>query len=215
MAIKTNNKDIDTIYCPAVNGVRSEAAAVRIHNGSAWTDVWTNIKIMTLLSNSITKGISTLSADKRTLGLYRIMDGTTGTQTGGGVVIVYLEGLWTNPAITFDWQGSFTYQASNGNWNTVPSGSISLYHRASGSTSAGTTMAVSDVGDIVSGGMETFTGSYSGTLTGTYNRIGLSINLGSYSGTFYSSFAEITIKNFNIGTQKVGFPDALIYDYQD
>lgn len=215
MAIKTNGIDINTVYCPAVNGTRSEAAAVRIHNGTSWYDVWTNIKIMTLLSNSITKGISTISADGRTLGLYKIMDGAIGTQSGGGTIIVYLDGLWTNPAITFDWQGSFTYQAYNGNWNTVSAGSISLYHRVSGATSAGTTTAVSNVGEIVSGGMETFTGSYSGSLTGTYDRIGLSITMGSFAGTYNSSFMEITIKNLNIGTQKLGFPDTLVFDYQD
>lgn len=215
MAIKVNQNDITTVYCPAVNGVRSEAQAVRIYNGSAWVDVWTNIKIMTLLSNSITKGISTLSTDKRTLGLYKIMDGTTGTQSGGGTIVVYLEGLWTNPALTFDWQGGFTYQSSTGTWNSVPAGSISLYHRASGSTSTGTTVAVSNVGKIVSGGAETSNGSYSGALSGTYDRIGLSISIGSFSGIYYSSFMEVTVKNFNIGIQKVGFPDTLLFDYQD
>ena len=213
MAVKTNNKDISTVYCPAVNGVRSESQAVRIHNGTSWIDVWTNIKIMTLLSSEITGGFSNLTADKRALSLYQHQDGTEGSVSGGGTVVVYLEGLWTNPVITFDWQGGFTYKAYDGTWNSVPSGSISLYHRASGSTSAGTTKAVNDVGKIVSGGMETFTGSYSGTLTGTYDRIGLSIYLSSFSGTFYNSFMELTVKNFNIGIQKAGFPDALTYNY--
>jgi hypothetical protein len=134
---------------------------------------------------------------------------------GGGTVIVYLDGLWTNPTITFDWQGGFTYKAYDGTWNSTPSGSVSLYYRIKGSTSIGTTKAVSDVGKIVSGGMETVAGSYSGSLNGTYDRIGLSIYFNSFSGTFYNSFMELTVKNFNIGTQKAGFPDALIYNYQD
>ena len=69
MAIKVNNKDITTVHCPG----GAEAQAVRIHNGTSWVDVWTNIKIMTLVSNGITKGFSNLSADKRTLSLYKTM----------------------------------------------------------------------------------------------------------------------------------------------
>ena len=212
MAIKTNNKEISTVYCPAVNGVRSEAQAVRIHNGSAWIDVWTNIKIMTLQSNDITKGFSNLSSDKRTLSLYKAASGVYGGMEGGGTVIVYLDGLWTNPAITFDWQGAFQYNI-NGTWYNTPSGSISLYHRVKGVTSAGTTEAVSSVGStFVGSSTQMFTGNYSGLLSGTYDRIGLSIYMSSFSGTFNNSFMELTVKNLNIGTQKAGFPDSLIYN---
>lgn len=204
-----NIKDAKMVYCPG----KVEAAAVRVHNGSTWIDVWTNIKIMTLLSNGITGGFSNLATDKRSLALYQYQDGTEGSVAKGGTVIVYLEGLWTNPTITFDWRGGFTYATASGTFNSTPSGSISIYHRVSGSSSAGTTIAISDVGKIVSGGVETTYGSYSKTLNGTYDRIGLSIYLSSFSGTFYNAFMELNVSNFNIGTQKVGFPDALIYDY--
>ncbi len=216
MAVKTNNKEISTVYCPAVNGVRSEAQAVRIHNGTSWIDVWTNIKIMSLLSNGITKGASDISADKRTFSLYKTMEGTTGSQAGGGTVIVYLQGLWTNPVITFDYEGGFTYRLTNSISETptmIPSGSISLYCRKQGTTSASTIDAVSSVGTI--NGSDFDKGSYSTTLTGTYDRIGLSIYMNSFSGTYYNSFMLLTVKNFNIGTQKAGFPNALLFDYQD
>ena len=205
MAIKINNKDITTVHCPG----GAEAQAVRIHNGTSWIDVWMNIKIMTLVSSGITKGFSNLSTDKRTLSLYKV----SGSMEGGGTIIVYLEGTWTNPAITFDWQGAFQYNI-NGTWYNTPSGSISLYHRLKGASSAGTTTAVSSVGSTVTGSStQMFTGTYSGSLSGTYDRIGLSIYMSSFSGTFNNSFMELTVKNFNIGTQKVGFPDALIYNY--
>ena len=42
------------------------------------------------------------------------------------------------------------------------------------------------------------------TLTGTYDRIGLSIYMNSFSGTYYDSLMLLMVKNFNIGTQKVG-----------
>lgn len=215
MAIKTNNKDIDKVYCPAVNGVRPEAAAVRIHNGSSWIDVWTNIKIMTLLSNGITKGASSISTDKRTLQLYKFMNGPSdGSQSGGGTVIVYLDGLWTNPVITFDYEGGFTYRTApdiSTTPNMVPAGSISLYRRVQGSSSVSTIDAIKNVGTINASDFDE--GSYSTTLTGTYDRIGLSIYMNSFSGTYYDSLMLLTVKNFNIGTQKVGFPDALIYNY--
>ena len=208
MAVKTNNKDITTVYCPAVNGVRSEAQAVRIYNGTSWVDAWTNIKIMTLLSNSITGGFSDLTTDKRRLALYQYQNGIA----RGGTVIVYLDGLWTNPTITFDWTGGTTYTIS-GTLYSVPAGNISLYHRTKGSSSAGTTTAVSSVGDAATGSNGTKSGSYSKTLSGTYDRIGLSIYLSSYAGTFDNPFMQLVVNNFNIGVQKVGFPDALKYDY--
>ena len=213
MAIKTNNKDITTVYCPAVNGVRSEAQAVRIHNGTSWIDVWTSIKIMTLLSNTITKGASDISTNKRTLQLYKFMNGPSdGTQSGGGTVVVYLQGLWTNPTITFDYEGGFVYRTSqNASTNMVPAGSISLYCRKQGSSSASTTTAVSNVGTINASDFDK--GSYSTTLTGTYDLIGLSITMNSFSGTYYDSLMYITVKNFNIGIQQVGFPDTLLFDY--
>lgn len=215
MAIKTNGVDINTIFCPVVNGVRPEAAAVRIYNGTAWTDVWTNIKIMTLLSNGITKGASSITDKNRTLSLYKFMNGPSdGSQSGGGTIIVYLDGLWTNPAITFDYEGGFTYRTApdiSTTPNMVPAGSISLYCRKQGSSSASTTNAVSNVGTINASDFDE--GSYSTTLTGTYDRIGLSIYMNSFSGTYYDSLMLLTVKNFNIGTQKAGFPDALIYNY--
>lgn len=215
MAVKTNNKDISTVYCPAVNGVRSEAQAVRIHNGTSWIDVWTNIKIMTLQSNGITRGASSLSADKRILQLYKFMNGPSdGTQTGGGTIIVYLDGLWTNPVIAFDYEGGFTYRTApdiSTTPNMVPAGSISLYCRRQGDTNASTITAVSNVGTINAPDFDE--GNYSTTLTGTYDRIGLSIYMNSFSGTYYDSLMLLTVKNFNIGIQKTGFPDSLRYDY--
>ena len=217
MAIKTNGIDINTIYCPAVNGVRSEAAAVRIHNGTSWIDVWTNIKIMTLLSNGITAGASSITDKSRTLSLYKFMNGPSdGTQSGGGTIIVYLDGLWTNPAISFDYEGGFTYRTApdiSTTPNMIPAGSISLYCRKQGSSSTSTIDAVKNVGTINASDFDE--GSYSTTLTGTYDRIGLSIYMNSFSGTYYDSLMLLTVKNFNIGTQKGGFPDALLYDYQN
>lgn len=209
MAIKINNKDITAVYCPG----GAEAQAVRIYNGSAWVDAWTNIKIMTLLSNGITKGASDISKDKRMLQLYKFMNGSSdGSQSGGGTVIVYLDGLWTNPAISFDYEGGFVYRTSqSGTTNMVPAGSISLYCRKQGSSSASTTSAISNVGTINAPDFDE--GSYTTTLSGTYDRIGLSIYMNGFSGTYYDSLMYITVKNFNIGIQKVGFPDTLKYDY--
>ena len=201
MAIKINNKDITTVHCPG----GAEAQAVRIYNGTSWSDVWTNVKIMTLLSNGITGGFSNLSADKRSISFCMSQDGSYGSLEGGGTVVVYLDGEWTNPKITFDWQGYFVYVAS-GSQIQIGSGSISLYHRAKGSTTAKTTTAVSSVKAF-----EPVT--YSGSLTGTFDRIGLSISVSGYKGTFYMAFIEMTVKNFNIGIQKAGFPDTLKYDY--
>lgn len=214
MAIRTNLKDIKTVMCPAVNGVRSEAQAVRIHNGTAWVDVWTNTKIMSILSSTITKGWCVVSEDNRDIQYHKWMDGANnGSMAGGGTIIFYLDGLWTNPTITFTWSGSYMYQVNN-LWYVISAGSISLYHRVSGATNAGTTSAVPQVGQTQSGtdNPQDASGYYERTLSGTYDRLGLSITVNGFTGTRYGAYLTLFVYDLLFGEQKIGFPDAAAYD---
>jgi hypothetical protein len=214
MAIKVNQKDIKTIMCPAVNGVRKEAQAVRIYRNGAWVDVWSNIKIMTVLSNNITKGWCALSEDKRTIQYHKFMDGANnGSMAGGGTIVFYLDGLWTNPTITFTWSGSYMYQL-NDLWYVISAGSISLYHRTSGSSNAVTTSAVPQVGTTQAGtnDPQDASGSYEKTLSGTYDRLGLSIYVNGFSGTKYGAYLMLFVSDLMFGGQKIGFPDSVVYN---
>ena len=212
MPIKTNNKDIKSVMCPAVNGVRKEAQAVRIHNGSSWVDVWTSMKLMTLLSNNITKG--TLYAyDDGSMGYSKSMFGGSGSMSGGGTMIFYIDGEWTNPTITFDYDGNYMYEASSGNYLAGSAGSISIYHRVKGASSAGTTSVLSKIGTDISVNDGVERGSASKTLSGTYDRIGLSITIPSYSGSYSYAVLSLHIRELKIGTSKLGFPLSAEFSY--
>ncbi len=218
MAIKTGStwKEIKTVMCPAVNGVRKEAQAVRIHNGTTWVDVWSNIKIMTVLSNNITKGWGAVSEDTRTIGLFKFMDSGVGSISGGGTIVLYLDGEWVNPTITFDYSGGFSYFAG-GNWIMIAAGGVSIYHRVKGATAAGTTVAKERIGQTQTdaNGVDEEVGTYTGTLTGTYDRLGLSITLNSFSGSYSNALMTLNVSNPVFGSQKIGFPASLAYNYQD
>lgn len=216
MPIKTGSawKDINKVWCPAVSGVRKEAQAVRIYRNGAWTDVWSNVKIMTILSSTITKGWCAISEDKRTIQYHKFMDGANnGTMAGGGTIVFYLNGLWTNPTISFSWSGSYTYQLNN-LWYVISAGSISLYHRVSGATSAGTTTAVAQVGETQAGvdSPEDASGVYTKTLSGTYDQLGLSIKVNGFSGTKYGAYLMLFVYDVIFGGQKIGFPDNAVYN---
>lgn len=214
MAIKTNNKDIKTVMCPAVNGVRPEAQAVRIHNGSAWIDVWSNMKIMTLLSNSITKGQLYVYTDS--FSYHKSQGSGTGSTAGGGTMIFYVDGEWTNPTITFDFTGGFLYESPEYVWHVTTAGSISIYHRAKGATTAGTTTALSRMGiDYTGNDFDYESGSASKTLSGTFDRLGLSITALSYNNSYSFASTEISVRNVKFGSQKIGFPLSAEFDYQD
>jgi hypothetical protein len=216
MAIKVNSKEIETVMCPAVNGARAEAQAVRIHNGTSWIDVWSNIKIMTMLSNSITKGFSLISNKNRKIQFYKYMDGANnGTLLGGGTIVFYLDGLWTDPYIYFSWVGSYMYQVTNGTWYVSSGGQISLYYRKKGSTTATTEIVVNRVGEPQTGvdSPEDAYGEVEKTLSGTYDQLGLSIKVHGYSGTKYSACIWVCVEEVMFGDQKIGFPNEAIFDY--
>ena len=213
MAIKVNQVDIKSVMCPAVNGVRSEAQAVRIYKGSTWVDVWSSMKIMKLLSNSITKG-TFYAYDDGSIQYSKILADGTGSMAGGGTMVFYLDGEWTNPTISFNYSGGVIYEKSTNVYATTTAGSISIYHRVKGASSASTTVALSRMGvDYTGNDFNYESGSVNKTLTGTYDRIGLSITALSYSWSYKFASMIIELDNLKFGTQKIGFPNSADFDY--
>lgn len=212
MAVRVNQVDIKSVMCPVVSGVRSEAQAVRIHNGTTWVDVWTSMKLMTLLSNSITKG--TLYAyEDGSMGYNKSMFGGSGSMSGGGTMVFYLDGEWVNPTITFDYDGNYMYEASSGNYIAGSAGSIAIYHRVKGASSAGTTSVLSKIGTDISINDGVERGTISKTLSGTYNRLGLSITIPSYSGSYSYAVLALHIRELKVGSEKLGFPVSAEFSY--
>ena len=213
MAVKVNQVDIKSVMCPAVNGVRPEAQAVRIHNGSAWVDVWTSLRLMTLLSNNITKGTLYVQTNGE-MQYAKTMASGTGTMTGGGTMVFYLDGEWTNPTVTFDYEGGLLYEVSSGSYATTSAGSISLYHRIKGATTAGTTTVLSSLGVEYQGDNFNFEmGSASKTLSGTYDRLGISIFIKSFSTYYNYATMSVRVRNLKFGTQSIGFPMSAQFSY--
>jgi hypothetical protein len=217
MAIKTGSEwtDIKSVMCPAVNGVRREAESVRIHNGTSWVEVWSNLKIMTLLSKNFTTGQGYTRDGGKAYSIDKIMFGSgNGTISGSGSITMYLEGEFVNPTISFYYFGGFMYVVNN-MYYLRSAGSISAYHRVKGATSAGTTTIMSSIGETKSGEyLNHDGGDVSKTLTGTYDRLGLTITVSGYTGTFENGFLTIDISNLKFGTQSIGFPTSAEFDYQ-
>ena len=216
MAVKVNKVDIKSVMCPAVNGVRSEAQAVRIHNGTSWVDAWSSLKIMTLLSKNFTTGQGYTRDNGKAYSIDKIMFGSDiGTISGSGTIVLYLDGEWVNPTISFSYFGGFLYIV-NDMYYLRSAGSIAAYHRVKGATSAGTTTIMSTIGTNKSDSyLNHDGGDVSKTLTGTYDRLGLSITVSAYTGVFANGFLTIDISNLKFGTQSVGFPTSAEFDYQE
>ena len=202
-------------------------SAKRVISG-AWAEVWANIKWLTKLSSNITTGLCVVSDDGLSLQFMKLMDyfeGYYGTISGAGTMVLYLDGTWTNPVISFDYFGSFiriSTTDSSGTWYSASAGTISLYSRDTAGA-VKTTTVVSSVGQtktLPPSSDESIydyqsDDTYTGTLTGTYNRLGLSIYVNGYSGNYYGAALTLMVQNLRINGAKIGFPASLEFDNQD
>lgn len=212
MAVKVNKADIKSVMCPAVNGVRSEAQAVRIHNGSAWVDVWTAITYMSLISNSVSRGMVAIN-DANGMQYSKTMASGTGSMAGGGTLVFCAEGEWINPTMTFDYDGSFIYESSTNTYVSATAGSISLYHRVKGASSAGTTQVLSKIGKEGVNNFDVDIGTVSKTLSGTYDRLGISVTIPTYNGNYSFASLIVNVSNVAVGGKRLGFKRSDTFDY--
>ena len=190
-------------------------SAKRVIDG-AWAEVWANVKYMIEKSNTITKGILQIDNEGLTFYHYKIMDSEYGygSQSGGGTIVFYLDGEWTNPTISFDWMGGFIHKSTN-NWVRISAGSISYYARKKDGTEV-TGQLVSTVGSTVTGtSVSDEYGSYSDELTGEFDRLGLSIYISSFGGNYVSSCMTMQISNLLFNGRKIGFPEDSEFELQE
>lgn len=205
------------------NGAWTECKSAKTYKDGAWTDIWGNVKTLTELSNTITKGILQFPNGGLTFEFVKIMDyygGSYGTMEGGGDIVFYLEGKWNNPTISFDWSGGFDYKSSTDDktWNRVSAGSIAIYTREDTDYHYERYKTVVDpIGSTLTDqtNLEDDSGSYSSTLVGEYDRVGLRITVNSFAGTFYSSDMIVCIKNLQINGGKVAYPASSAFDNQE
>lgn len=131
----------------------------------AWEEVWTAIKWMkvindTLISGTIAGHITNTSDGQEGWGIWYF----DGGDNGGGSATYYVEGDFTNPSISFDYDGFFGY-TPGGTYTQAQVGKIDVYTR----TTSGTESYTSAVSAVkVPDGYE----SYSTTLSGNFDRVG-------------------------------------------
>lgn len=217
-------QEIESVNKP-VNGAWQECEAVCKPKDGAWEEIWSAVKWLVEQSNDITNGWLEITDEGLTFEFNKYMDVSDGqvlgSMTGGGTIVFYLDGEWTDPVIEFDWEGEFgRYNADWSSWYTASAGSIAVFAR----TTSGTENKITAVSSIKPEGANTGSsdtempdgsGSYSNQLSGNYDRLGLEITVASYNGTFYRAMLEVIVKNLKIDGKKIGFPVSSEFDYQE
>ena len=203
------------------NGYWVDCEASKRYKDGAWSEVWANVKWLSLLSNDIKTGSCYLENEGMGITLYKLMgyqnNQMYGTLGGGGEMILYLDGVYENPTISFDWVGGTQWKLdpSSTTWYGVSAGRVRFYGREIDGTvlklGAVTTMGETQSGTYVSDGKGTFTG----TFEGTFNRVGIAIEPSAFSGTYFNASLQIKLSNLRINGRKVGFPESAEYDYQE
>lgn len=159
-------QELPYLESPEINGARQSVAVVKKYVDGAWQVVWEDIKKMIELSNTLPSGaiVGAVSggstSDREGWGIWYF----DGGNTGGGSVTYFLEGDFSNPTISFDYDGYFSYIPSGSMvYSTV--GKLEVYTRTKSGTENYTT---ADSAVKVTDGTE----SYSNTLSGTFDRVG-------------------------------------------
>lgn len=201
------------------DGAWQAAESVKRYENGAWKEVWANVKTLTLYNPTITNGrVNLLSGGREFIytnyGTYS--DGAWTNQFGvGGSMTFYLDGEWTNPTISFDWQGGLIYNLVRGDESRQgrkPAGNIAIYGR----TTAGaeqTSTIVPELGSTVSQGTGVWSeeGQYSGMLQGTFNRLGIIVN--TYSFHNLEGWMEARVSNLLFDGREILFPEDAMFDY--
>lgn len=217
-------QELPYLDSPEVNGARQEVAVVKKYVDGAWVEVWASEKWFEPLSNTIPYGVYSPEDDGNKLLYWKLMDrnddGTYwGTISGSGKLIVYVDGSWETPNISFDYAGGFIRNsgAAGTPYQQSTAGKISLY----GVEMDGTEQQVTAVAAVGKNGTgdgyaSVQQGSYDGEaeLPGKFWRLGLIIEPAAYTGYYYGAALEIAISNVRINGRKVGFSPNIIFDNQ-
>jgi hypothetical protein len=203
-------------------GAEVEADGVYTVKNGAEEEVWSAIKVLKELSNTFDNGALYIQESGLKFWYTKDEDYFDGKQygdiSGSGDITFYFEGEWTNPTISFDYEGGgVRSNASMSTWYTMNAGDISIYSRTTSGTET-TTEVVSNVGTSLSGAdidISLEKGSYSTTLTGTFNRLGISIHVTGYNSVtpFYSATIDMKVSNLQFNSTKIAFPESAEFDY--
>ena len=187
------------------NGAEQDAEGVYTVKNGAEENVWSSIKYMKELSNTLKTAYAMYAT--ASWHDYRIWSVGGRNKNDGGTVTYYLEGDFTDPTISFIYDGWYNYMTTSGSDRYASAGSIDMYYR----TTAGTEQYLGGVSSVNTSSSEEQT--YSMQLFGNYNRIGYRIDLASWSGGDSGSYLDyfIDIWNFRIdGKECIPSADCVI-----
>jgi len=206
-------QELPCLDSPEVNGARQEVASVKKYIDGAWREVWSAVKEMIFKSNTITKNTwGRATEDNLGYSLFKFMDASVddGSVSGSGTITFYLEGDWTNPTISLIGEGGLIRSNSDySTWYRAPAGDIQIYSRTTSGVEK-TTTVIDNIGSAMSttdGYIDTEVIEYSGTLNGTFDRLGISLYITGYSSNYYSCSMDLIVKDVLFDGKKIAFPD--------
>lgn len=152
------------------NGAWVDCESAKKYENGAWVEVWTAVQWLKQLANTTTAdAINYVTLSNRENVGWSIF----ATTPQSGYVTYYLDGLFTNPEVSCEYDGIY-YGMVSGTQKYAPAGSISLYTRTTSGTENYTSL-----GNLGDSSGETF-GEYFTTLSGSFNRIGYKIKLNNW-----------------------------------
>lgn len=172
------------------NGAEIEAEAVYTRKNGAEEEVWSAIKWLEELAYSLS---SNVDCGYATMGGGTVWSMTSyGEGSASGSVTYYLEGDFSNPHITFGYDGMFIATLSSGKEQYAKACNIEIYSRTkSGTTDYKTACSVGNSSGPTDGTYET-------TLSGEYDRIGIRITMQSWGDSFEYQIYDINISQIRI-----------------
>lgn len=173
-------------------GAEVEAEGVYTVKNGAEEEVWSAIKWMKELNNTLKvaeTGYGYASWHDCTLWFVSGFD-----KNDGGTVTYYLEGDFTNPTLSFEYDGFYNYTTSSGTDRFASAGKIERYTR----TKDGTESYYTIIPSVDTS--ENDADPFSQQLQGEYDRIGIRIDLASWSGGDSGDYLsyDISFWNFRI-----------------
>lgn len=196
------------------SGVRKyEASAwvdcdfARRYKSNAWEDVWTNAKVLPMISRTTKTGC--FYANEHWDGDCWFM-----AVDDAGYVLLAIDGTFTNPTISFVYEGGLSYTLADGTIRYLAAG----YVRAYGITSGGSV----NESNYVNVGSASGSSDYEYaefTLSGTYQRIGIKIQARNWNVSpdpqGFACPATIFVGQITLDGQRYIADSMDNYDYDD
>lgn len=205
-------QELPCLESPEINGARQEVAAVEKYVDGAWQEVWSNKKrMLELIRSAYYSTVGAVYDSSKEIGFSLVC-----TQKHDTVekFACYAEGEFVNPTIQFEYTGGLSYLNTNNNQIMYEAnGSMRIYTRTVNGEESYTSYLETADGNTSVGskdGMES--GTYSTTLNGTFDRIGIEISLLIASATYYSDLLGVMqITDLYIGGESYLLDKSCIY----